>query len=157
MSKQLYLESRIFLSKILKSKPIAYANISGGKDNKDIKGEVLFFSYNDTSIVVSFIYNLPKTKTNIFGFHIHQNGNCDGDFSSSGPHLGNGDHPNHKGDLPVLFSNNGFAFSVFNTNRFTAKEIIGRSIIIHQLPDDYSTQPAGNSGKRIACGLIEAY
>ncbi|NLN15687.1 MAG: superoxide dismutase family protein, partial [Tissierellia bacterium] len=45
--------------------------------------------------------------------------------------------------------------SVF-TSKFKPRDIIGRSIIIHQNPDDYRSQPAGNAGKRIGCGLIKA-
>jgi Cu-Zn family superoxide dismutase len=43
----------------------------------------------------------------------------------------------------------------FVTNRFTVKEIIGRTIVIHDSPDDFTTQPSGNSGKIIAIGEIE--
>lgn len=63
-------------------------------------------------------------------------------------------HGNHIGDFPVLFSNNGYARMSFFTDKFKPEDIIGRSVIIHQNPDDYRTQPAGNSGKRIACGVI---
>lgn len=44
----------------------------------------------------------------------------------------------------------------FFTNRFRASDVIGKTIIIHQNPDDYRTQPAGNSGNRLACGVIQA-
>ena len=37
-------------------------------------------------------------------------------------------------------------------NKFTVNEIIGRTVIIHSQPDDFTTQPSGNSGKKIACG-----
>lgn len=46
---------------------------------------------------------------------------------------------------------------VVYTNRFTVSEVIGKSIILHSQPDDFTTQPAGNSGSRIACGIIEKY
>jgi Cu-Zn family superoxide dismutase len=39
-------------------------------------------------------------------------------------------------------------------NKFTVNEIIGRTVIIHSQPDDFTTQPSGNSGKKIACGEI---
>lgn len=67
------------------------------------------------------------------------------------------DHPNHKGDLPVLFSSEGDAFMVFCTNRFRVSDVIGRTVIVHLSPDDYTSQPAGNSGERIACGVIRKY
>ena len=43
----------------------------------------------------------------------------------------------------------------FFTDKFKPKDIIGRAVIIHQNPDDYRSQPSGNSGKRIACGIIK--
>ena len=70
------------------------------------------------------------------------------------PAAGGCEHPNHAGDLPPLFGNNGFALSLFLTNRFTVDEVIGRTIIIHDHPDDFTTQPSGNSGTKIACGVI---
>ena len=42
----------------------------------------------------------------------------------------------------------------FITDRFRLRDVIGRSVIIHENPDDYRTQPSGNSGRRIACGVI---
>jgi superoxide dismutase, Cu-Zn family len=45
---------------------------------------------------------------------------------------------------------------VFFTDKFNVQEVIGKSVIIHENPDDYRTQPAGNSGKKLACGVIKA-
>jgi len=64
-------------------------------------------------------------------------------------------HGNHAGDFPVLFSNNGVARMCFFTNKFKVADIIGKAVVIHQNPDDYRTQPAGDSGKRLACGVIK--
>ena len=63
-------------------------------------------------------------------------------------------HPYHAGDLPPLFGNDGLALSLFLTNRFSVDEVIGRTVIIHDHPDDFVTQPSGNSGAKIACGVI---
>jgi Cu-Zn family superoxide dismutase len=57
--------------------------------------------------------------------------------------------------MPPLFGNQGYAFLMFLTDRFTAREIIGKTVIIHDKPDDFTTQPAGNSGNKIACGVIQ--
>lgn len=65
-------------------------------------------------------------------------------------------HPYHAGDMPPLFGNNGFAFSAFITDRFSIREIIDKTVIIHSAPDDFMTQPSGNSGAKIACGVIKA-
>lgn len=97
------------------------------------------------------------------GFHIHQNGVCevsnpDNPFESAGGHYNptNQPHGNHAGDFPVLFSNNGYARMSFFTDKFTPEDVVRRSIIIHENPDDYRSQPAGESGERIACGVISA-
>lgn len=58
------------------------------------------------------------------------------------------------GDLLPLLGNEGYAYSVFYTDRFELKDIIGRSLIIHNAPDDFTTQPSGNSGAKIGCGVI---
>lgn len=146
---------QILINKLANATPSAQAQIFGRDEYATIKGNVDFYNFNGDSVVACLVQGLPETATNIFGFHIHENGDCSGDFSSSGGHYGGNTHPEHKGDMPVLFSNNGNAFLVFCTDRFTIDEIIDRAVIIHLMPDDYTTQPAGNSGTRIACGIIQ--
>lgn len=58
------------------------------------------------------------------------------------------------GDLPPLFVGNGRAWGAVLTTRFRVEEVIGRTVIIHSQADDFRTQPAGDSGSRIACGVI---
>ncbi|WP_373420443.1 superoxide dismutase family protein [Halobacillus sp. Marseille-P3879] len=96
------------------------------------------------------------------GFHIHEKGVCEvgnGEkpFETAGEHWNptKQPHGNHAGDFPVLFSNEGRARMIFFTDRFEVNDIIGKAVIIHQGPDDYQTQPSGDSGLRIACGVIE--
>lgn len=122
----------------------------------EFRGDVLFYDFADGTIVVCTLFGLPQTQTNIFGFHIHQEGICEDDFSSAGPHFDMDEnlHPNHSGDMPVLFGNQGNAYLSFYTDRFVPKDVIGRSVVVHALPDDYTSQPAGNSGERIICGII---
>ena len=66
-------------------------------------------------------------------------------------------HPAHAGDLPPLLNNKGMAVSVVLTGQFALNDIVGRTIIIHSMADDFRTQPAGDSGKKIACGKIRWY
>lgn len=103
------------------------------------------------------ISGLPQTEANFFAFHIHQGDNCKGEgFSGSGGHYNpdKTDHPEHSGDLPPLLSSKGRAYMAVRTDRFRWQEIIGRTVIIHKAPDDFHTQPSGNAGEKIACGII---
>lgn len=56
--------------------------------------------------------------------------------------------------MPPLFSNRGYAWQGFYTDRFTPWEVMGRSVIIHAKRDDFTTQPSGDAGDRIGCGVI---
>lgn len=144
---------------ISNQKPDAVAKVAGGSDYPQIFGTVQFYGFSNGVLVVCEIENLPKTLTNIFAFHIHDGNNCDDNFSMSGSHYNptSAPHPNHAGDMPPLFSNDGSAFLAFFTNRITIDEILGKVVIIHDNPDDFTTQPAGNSGTKIACGKIVKY
>ena len=79
-------------------------------------------------------------------------------FPNTGNHYNpdNVPHPEHAGDLPPLLSNNGYAWMSFYTGRIDPNEVIGRSLVIHSMRDDFSSQPSGNSGDKIACGVIES-
>ena len=144
--------------------PQAVAWVTGSPEYTDILGRIRFYEMKRGVIVCAEISGLPYSPeicaSRIFGFHIHDGMACEGNhsdaFSEAGTHY-NPDscqHPFHAGDLPPLFGNNGYALSVFLTNRFTISEIIGKAVIIHDSPDDFTTQPSGNSGTKIACGII---
>jgi len=148
----------------------AVARMQGSPEYPGIRGLVFFRNVGGGTHVSATIYGLPTYRpasgnnqpVGPFGFHLHEFGACDTDdpdnpFGGSGGHW-NPDaqpHGNHAGDFPVLFSNGGYAGLSFFTDRFRVEEVIGKAVIIHENPDDYRTQPAGNSGKRIACGIIE--
>ena len=137
--------------------PKAIARVQGGKDYPQICGNVRFFQHRDGLIVEAEIWGLPRTKTGFFAFHIHEGGSCTGeDFSDTGGHY-NPDgtpHPDHRGDLPPLFSNQGKAYMKVFTDRLCIGEVMGKTVIIHSQPDDFYTQPSGNAGVKIACGVI---
>lgn len=80
-------------------------------------------------------------------------------FEAAGNHFNteNDKHPNHLGDLPMIYSNSGYAYMQFYTSRFMPNEVVNRTLIIHKNIDDFVTEPAGNSGERIACGKILLY
>ncbi len=127
------------------------------------RAELHFIKYKTVFLITAEVHGLPVEQDcsgGIFGFHIHEGnvctGNADDPFANTGGHYNpiNCPHPYHAGDLPPLFSNNGYAFMSVLINKFTVNEIIGRTVIIHSQPDDFTTQPSGNSGKKIACGEI---
>jgi Cu-Zn family superoxide dismutase len=102
-----------------------------------------------------------------FGIHIHEKGDCGNNAMAAGGHFnpagkphGRHDAPErHAGDLPNLSSNGeGVAvYSVISTAVTVSpgpNSVVNRAIVIHEKADDYTSQPAGNSGARIACGVI---
>ena len=103
------------------------------------------------------------------GIHVHEIGNCSAaDAASAGNHFnpgnrahgksGAGEH--HAGDMDNITANPGGVGRVdFHLHGATlgsglASDIGNRAVVVHAAPDDYRSQPAGNSGKRIACGVI---
>lgn len=151
---------------ILGRMPHATAVIGGSTQYPAIAGLVRFFQTDAGVVVATEVTGLPalggECATPVFGFHIHGGGSCTGNaadpFVDAMTHYNpdNCPHPYHAGDLPPLSGNNGFAFSVVLTNRFTVSEIIGKTVIIHSKQDDFTTQPAENSGDKIACGVIRS-
>ena len=149
---------------VLKSRPDAVADIRGSIAYPAINGIANFYQVREGVLIVISIFGLPDIsqpcKDGIFAMHIHSGGSCTGNaedpFADVKMHYNpdNCPHPQHAGDLPPIFSNEGFAWSSFLTNRFSVEEIIGKTIIVHDLPDDFTTQPSGNSGQKIACGII---
>ncbi|SCZ05891.1 superoxide dismutase family protein [Alkaliphilus peptidifermentans] len=153
-----------------KGRSMTYAKIKGGPLAPHINGMVYFIDVPGGTEVCINVSGLPpyqpatKDKDPIgpHGFHIHEVGICEvGDpkepFQSAGEHWNpdNQPHGNHASDFPVIFSNNGSARMCFFTNRFKPWDVIGKSVLIHESPDDYRTQPAGDAGRRLACGVIQ--
>ena len=153
------------MESFITKKPKARAIVKGSEKYSKINGTVDFYTTKKGTIVKAKINGLPdnreKCKSPIFAFHIHSGGKCTGNdkdpFADAGTHYNPNDcnHPYHAGDLPPLFGNNGYAYTVFLTNRFDVNEIIGKTVIIHSNPDDFTTQPSGNAGSKIACGVIK--
>jgi Cu-Zn family superoxide dismutase len=156
--------SKIHLLSVLRGRPQAAARMTGSESCPDISGAVRFYQTGGGVIVWAEISGLPlpelPCQERIFGFHIHKGtdcaGNMDDPFADAMSHYNPGgcEHPYHAGDLPPLFGSDGFALSLFLTDRFSVNEVMGRTVIIHDHPDDFTTQPSGNSGTKIACGVI---
>lgn len=161
------LERAEFFFRVLRQCPSAVANIRGSEEYPAIKGTVYFYQTAVGVLVSVQVCGLPAVdapcKESVFALHIHNGGSCTGDqddpFKNVLSHYNPAgcEHPYHAGDLIPLFGNNGIAFEVLLTNRFSVDEILGKAIIIHLSPDDFTTQPSGNSGRKIACGQIERF
>lgn len=101
------------------------------------------------------------------GFHIHEKGDCSApDGMSAGGHFNPGGQPHghphkgphHAGDMPMLetdgYGNARLVAVLPGLTLAGANGIVGKGVIVHAAPDDFKTQPTGNSGARMACGVI---
>ncbi len=136
----------------------AIAHIKGGGDAPHLTGKAEFYQRNGIVWVIVNLSGLPENDTGFFALHIHEGKSCRGDgFPETGSHYNptRVPHPIHAGDLPPLLSCNGKAYMAVMTDRFIIDDIIGRTVVIHSNADDFTSQPAGNAGVKIACGVIE--
>lgn len=137
--------------------PYAVADIRGSEAYPNLRGQVRFYPQRRCVLVEANVQGLPANETGFFGFHIHAGDACTGeDFADTGSHYNPAEtpHPFHAGDLPPLLSCHGDAYLAVATGRFRVEDIIGRTVVIHDKADDFTTQPAGNAGTKIACGVI---
>ncbi|HZO01080.1 MAG TPA: superoxide dismutase family protein [Burkholderiales bacterium] len=147
--------------------PRATAALQPTKGNKAF-GEATFEQAGDKVRVIVFAQGLRPDAEH--GFHIHEAGDCSsedgmsakGHFNPHGkPHGDPKSAERHAGDLPSLkAAKDGRARLDVTVDAITlgagAASIVGRGLIIHADPDDYKTQPTGNAGARLACGVIKA-
>lgn len=148
------------------SGPVATAQMQATKGNS-VTGVVNFAKHGNKVQVSGELRGFaPNTE---HGFHIHEKGDCaSGDGMSAGGHFnpdahqhGAFDHAEHHvGDLQSLKADaSGVAKFSYESSSLSVdagpKNIVGRGLIVHQDPDDFKTQPTGNSGARVSCGVIE--
>ncbi|MFC6840443.1 superoxide dismutase family protein [Xanthomonas theicola] len=146
----------------------ASAALSPTQGNQ-VAGEVKFAVVDGAVHVAGIVTGLKPNSEH--GFHIHEFGDCSApDGSSAGGHFNpaKSDHgqvsadPHHGGDMPNLkadaegkatidapVSNN------VNIGKGDGFDILNHAVIVHADPDDYKTQPTGNAGARLACGVIK--
>lgn len=149
---------------IMRQIPNAIAVIKGSESYPEIEGLTKFYQTPKGVFTVTEIYGLPVgtgyCDRPIFAFHIHDGDSCSGNisdpFANARAHYNpySCQHPYHAGDMPPLFCAGGMAYSAFLNDSFTVDEIIGKTVIVHDRPDDFITQPSGNAGIKIACGEI---
>jgi len=135
------------------------------KSGSQVAGTVTFTKTGDEVRVVADVQNLKPGK---HGIHIHEKGDCSAaDASSAGGHF-NPTHQHHggpmtaehhTGDLGNIEADASGKAHLDWKGKMSlsgADSIIGKSIVVHEKEDDLKTDPAGNSGARIGCGVIEA-
>jgi len=129
-------------------------------------GKVQFVQSGDVVHVSVDLAGLaPNTE---HGFHVHERGDCSssdgmsagGHFNPEGVAHGSFEHaPHHAGDLPnVKADARGEVHTSFDTGALAVgsgpADLVGKAVVVHREADDYKSQPAGNSGPRVACGII---
>ena len=142
----------------------ATANLQPTKGNK-VWGTITFTQKGDKVLVVA---NVNGLKPGMHGFHIHEKGDCSaadgmsagGHFNPAGkPHGAPDSAEHHGGDLGNLTADkSGNATLSIEVDGITldqsANSIVGKGVIVHANPDDLISQPAGNAGPRVACGVV---
>lgn len=142
-------------------RPAAWACLQGSNAYPALKGTALFYPMGMSTLIIVVAEGLPGS--GFYGLHIHEGEVCTGNdqdpFANAGVHYNpdQKEHPNHAGDLPPLLSDGGMAYLAFVTGRFMPEEVIGNTMIIHDMADDFKSQPSGNSGMKIGCGVICAH
>lgn len=135
------------------------ADIKGNSSVPDMSGTARFYPWLDGTMVEIELTGMP-TRNEPFAVHIHEGAVCEPEaFTSAGMHLKSTDvelevsperhetnikstqnHPGHMGDLPSIFSNNGYAYMATYTDRFIPRQVEGRTVIVHSSPT-LSLQP----------------
>jgi superoxide dismutase, Cu-Zn family len=139
-----------------------------GTAESPVRGELQLTSAGDGVRVIGEIAGLtPGTQ---HGFHVHEHGDCSApDASSAGAHFNPADAPHggpeaaarHLGDIPNIQSNEKGTAEVnaviagATLNDGGPNNLVGKAFIVHAKADDYKTQPSGDSGARIACGVVQ--
>ena len=140
------------------------ASASGSR----VSGKLTLAPMGDGVHISGEVGGLPANAQS--GFHVHEKGDCSAvDATSAGAHFNPaasqhgraGTATHHAGDMDNLVSDaSGVAKVNMHLRGVTlgggaANDIAGRAVIVHAAPDDYRTQPTGNAGARVACGVIK--
>lgn len=149
--------------------PVAKAMLEP-RSGSQVSGKVSFTPVGDKLLVEAYVTGLTPGE---HGFHVHEGGDCSAaDASGAKGHFNPAGMPHghyhqmhhaqrHAGDLPNLVADSsGQAYYRTEVTGLqvdgSARGLVGRSVIVHADADDYQSQPAGNSGRRVACGVIKA-
>lgn len=148
----------------------AVATLSGVYPDTTVSGTAHFTQGSNGKVKLHLELIVPKKATKEVAVHLHESASCDDHGKMAGGHWnptgekhgkwGMGAY--HSGDIGnVMLDGNGRGVLELETDRWSiggdAKtDILNKSVIVHSGVDDYTSQPAGNSGNRIGCGVIKA-
>jgi Cu-Zn family superoxide dismutase len=147
----------------------AEAVISGTKSDTTVAGKATFTDENGM-VKLQLEINVPQLANKSVAVHLHQHGDCGNSGNNSHGHWnptgkqhgkwGVGEY--HSGDIGnVALDGTGkgtytMESSIWTLGGDSTMNILGKAVIVHSGVDDYKTQPSGNAGSRIGCGVIEA-
>jgi Cu-Zn family superoxide dismutase len=152
--------------------PVEQAPGAAAAQLRDVSGRtVAAASLEETGDALRVRVEASGLSAGVYGVHLHSVGRCDPPaFESAGPHWNPGarehgrDNPRgqHAGDLPNLLvgtdGRGSFEFTIpaggLGRGERRLMDADGASVVVHARPDDYRTDPSGNSGARIACGVV---
>lgn len=148
---------------------VAVANLTSTKDSTVNIGSAKFYQLADGKIKMDLEINLKERADSNVAVHFHEHGDCGNKGENTHGHWNptNENHGKwgasayHSGDIGnIKLDANGHGTISVSTDRWNVgqsepgKDFIGKGIIVHGGTDDYKTQPTGNSGPRIGCGVI---
>ena len=148
----------------------AHADIAATKTDTSGSGKVEFMKKDDGTVEMSLSLNFPKMANKTVAVHFHEHGDCGdagkgahGHWNPTNESHGEwGSAAYHSGDIGNVQLDAGGSGTVkVSSDRWTIggdekTNVLGRAVIVHSGVDDYKTQPTGNAGSRIGCGVISA-
>lgn len=151
-------------------KPLAVAILTPTKADTAVTGSLQFFKEEDGRITLKLDITVPQKRNSSVAVHLHEHGMCGnagadahGHWNPAGKSHGQwGSESFHAGDIGnITLDASGRGTLRLTTSLWTIggeapTNIIGKGVIVHSGVDDYTSQPAGASGPRIGCGVIEA-
>jgi Cu-Zn family superoxide dismutase len=152
------------------SSEMAVATITATKSDTSGSGRAEFKKQNNNSIELNLSLNFPKMANRSVAVHLHEHGDCSDEGKGAHGHWNPTNEPHgkwgsaafHSGDIGnVQLDAKGAGSISISTDRWSIggddkTNILNRAVIVHSGVDDYTTQPTGNAGSRIGCGVISS-